>query len=196
MKEKISALVDNELSHLEHYRLIRTLESEHELRGVWERYHLIHTVIRNELDVMVGPGLADRIAQEIRQETPASAYSTYFTFKLPVYTRVATGMAIAASVAAIAIFTLQPLSPSNVPPSQIALQNPVSAMAMPAAGRSAQVAPPGTPPSTPQGTLNTYLVEHSEFTPNAGMNGMMSYVRIVGQSNNKRQSDATDDARR
>ena len=188
MKEKISELVDNELSHLEHYRLIRTLESDRGLRGVWERYHLISTVIRNELDVMVGPAVADRIAQGIRQETPASAYSTYFTSRLPAYTRVAAGMAIAASVAAVAIFTLQPLSPSSAPSSQIALQNPPPALAAPAAVRPVQAAP--------RGTLNTYLVEHSEFTPNAGMNGMMSYVRIVGHGNNKRQSDATNDARR
>ena len=184
MKEKISELVDNELSHLEHYRLLRTLENDHELRGVWERYHLMGTVIRNELDVMVGPALADRIAQGIRQEIPVPVY---FISRLPSYTRVAAGMAIAASVAAVAIFTLQPLSPSNAP-SQIALQSPPPAIAAPAAVGPAQAAP--------QGTLNTYLVEHSEFTPNAGMNGMMSYVRIVGHGNNKRQSDATNDARR
>ena len=182
MKEKISELVDNELSDLEHYRLIRTLENDGGLRGVWERYHLISTVIRNELDVMVSPALADRIAQGIREETPASAYSTYFSSRLPGYTRVAAGMAIAASVAAVAIFTLQPLSPPNALPSQIALQNPPPAIAAPAAVRPVQAAP--------QGTLNTYLVEHSEFTPNAGMNGMLSYVRVVGHGNNKRQSDA------
>ena len=187
MKEKISELVDNELSHLEHYRLMRTLEGDRGLRGVWERYHLISTVIRNELDVMVGPGMADRIAQGIREETPISTYSTYFTSRLPTYTRIATGMAIAASVAAVAIFNLQPLSPSPAPPSQIALQNPPAVITAPTAVRSAQAMPPGT--------LNTYLVEHSEFTPNAGMNGMMSYVRIVGYGNNKRQSDATNDAR-
>jgi hypothetical protein len=28
--------------------------------------------------------------------------------------------------------------------------------------------------------LNLYMVEHSEFTPTSRMNGMMSYVRIVG----------------
>ena len=188
MKEKISELIDNELSHLEHHRLLRTLESDRGLRGVWERYHLISTVIRNELDVMVGPALADRIAQGIRQETSTSAYSAYFTSRLPTYTRVAAGMAIAASVAAVAIFNLQPLSPSNAPVSQIALQNPPPATTTPVTVRSA--------PATPPGTLNTYLVEHSEFTPNAGMNGMMSYVRIVGHGNNKRQSDATAGALR
>ena len=188
MKEKISELVDNELSRLEHYRLIRTLENDHELRGVWERYHLMGTVIRNELNVMVGPTLADRIAQGIRQETPASAYSIYFTSRLPVYTRIATGMAIAASVAVVAIFALQPLPPSGAPPLQVALQSPPPAVIAPAPVAPVQAAP--------QGTLNTYLVEHSEFTPNAGMNGMLSYVRIVGHGNNKRQSDTTNDVRR
>lgn len=184
MKEKISELVDNELSHLEHHRLIRTLENDLEMRKVWGRYNLIGAVIRNELDIMVSPTLADRIAQGVRQEASTSTYSTYFTSRLADYTRVAAGMAIAASVAAMAIFTLQPLSPSSPPPIQIALQPPPPAITIPVAVQPTKV--------TPQGTLNTYLVEHSEFTPTAGMNGMMSYARIiVGRGNSERQADAT-----
>lgn len=184
MKEKISELVDNELSHLEHHRLIRTLENDLEMRKVWGRYNLIGAVIRNELDIMVSPTLADKIAQGVRQETAIPAYST-FSSRLTNYTRVAAGMAIAASVAAMAIFTLQPLSPSSPPPIQIALQPSPPAITIPVAVQSTKV--------TPQGTLNTYLVEHSEFTPTAGMNGMMSYVRIiVGHGNSERQADATN----
>jgi hypothetical protein len=32
-----------------------------------------------------------------------------------------------------------------------------------------------------QNALNPYLMQHGEFTPAAGMNGMLSYVRVVGR---------------
>ena len=35
-------------------------------------------------------------------------------------------------------------------------------------------------PNDVEDNLNAYLVEHSEFSPTSGMNGVMSYVRFVG----------------
>ena len=43
-----------------------------------------------------------------------------------------------------------------------------------------------TPPEQ-QSALNPYLVQHGEFTPAAGMNGLLSYVRVIG-----RDSASTD----
>jgi sigma-E factor negative regulatory protein RseA len=180
MKEKISELLDDELNDLEHYRLMQTLEDNRELRGVWERYHLMRAALRKELDIMVSPNLADRVGESIRAHQPVMARPAGRPFRFPRYSRAAAGLAIAASVAAVAIITLQPLSPSGVPESPMALQkSPVLA----GLSEPAKLVKPQR-----QGTLNTYLVEHSEFTPNAGMNGMMSYVRIVGHGNSKPQN--------
>jgi sigma-E factor negative regulatory protein RseA len=181
MKEKISELLDDELNDVEHYRLMQTLEDNRELRGVWERYHLMRAALRKELDIMVSPGLADRVGESIRAYQPATALPTGRSFRFPRYSRAAAGLAIAASVATMAILTLQPLSPSATSESPVALQKSpaLASVSEPAKRVKAQR----------QGTLNTYLVEHSEFTPNAGMNGMMSYVRIVGYGNSKPQND-------
>ena len=78
---------------------------------------------------------------------------------------------------ALAADSRQPLSPAGMPEASLALQKSPTAVAV-------------SGPAPRQSTLNTYLVEHSEFTPNAGMNGMMSYVRIVGYGNSKAQNDA------
>ncbi len=180
MKEKISELLDDELNDLEHYRLMQTLEDNRELRGVWERYHLMRAALRKELDIMVSPNLADRVGESIRAHQPATAHPAGRPFRFPRYSRAAAGLAIAASVAAAAIITLQPLSPSGAPESPMALQK---SPALAVVSEPAKLAKPQR-----QGTLNTYLVEHSEFTPNAGMNGMMSYVRIVGHGNSKPQN--------
>jgi sigma-E factor negative regulatory protein RseA len=181
MKEKISELLDDELNDLEHYRLMQTLEDNRELCGVWERYHLMRAVLRKELDIMVSPGLAERIGESIRADQLYSAQPAGRSFRFPRYSRAAAGLAIAASVAMVAIFTLQPLPPAGTPESSVALQKSPTLITVSAPSKLAK--------SPRLGTLNTYLVEHSEFTPNAGMNGMMSYVRIVGYGNNKPQND-------
>jgi anti-sigma factor RsiW len=181
MREKISELLDDELNDLEHYRLMQALEDNRELRGVWERYHLMRAAMRKELDIMISPGLADRVGASIRADQPISLQPAGRTWHLPRYSRMAAGFAIAASVAAMAIFSLQPLSQTAPPVSPLALQKSPSALIA--------VSDPAKLGKVPyQGTLNSYLVEHSEFTPNAGMNGMMSYVRIVGYGNSKPQN--------
>jgi hypothetical protein len=87
------------------------------------------------------------------------------------------GLAIAASVATVALLNLPPLvSPSSVP------------IARQATGKSTVADARQTPPEQ-RSALNPYLVQHGEFTPAAGMNGMLSYVRVVG-----RDSAATDNA--
>ncbi len=179
-KEKISELLDDELDDLEHYRLMKVLADNREMRGIWERYHLMRAALRNELDVMVSPNMADRVEESIRALLPDAVHSTGRSFRLPRYTRVAAGLAIAASVAVVAILTLQPLAPSGTPESTIALQKSPALVAV--SGPANLVKAPR------QGSLNAYLVEHSEFTPNAGMNGMLSYVRIVGYGNSKPQN--------
>lgn len=175
MKEKISAMLDDELNDVEHHQLIHRLQEDAELRTVWERYHLMRSAIRRELDVMVSPALADRIASGIRDESrpgvPLSA-------RIPRMARYVVGMAIAASVASVAILNLQSVSPMKSP-----------------AGLTAEGAKPqntataGTTKPLRQNTLNSYLVEHSQYAPNVGMNGMMSSVRIVGYSASQPQSE-------
>ena len=36
-----------------------------------------------------------------------------------------------------------------------------------------------------ESALNAYLVEHNEFAPTSGMNGMLPYVRVVGYDSDK-----------
>ncbi len=176
MKEKISALLDGEANDLEHERALRALGSDPELGAVWERYHLAGTAIRRELEIMVSPDLADRIQERLRNEQPSrAAFSDFFTPRRAL--KLGAGFAIAASVAAIAILNLPPiLGPDTAP----------------VASRTPGVAVANAPQAEPaqQNALNPYLMQHGEFTPAAGMNGMLSYVRVVGRNS----STTTDKA--
>lgn len=165
MKEAISALVDGEVNDVERQQVLRALGGDPALRGQWERYHLAGAALRRELVVVVGPGLADRIRAQLDTEAPVRTGSAARLFRLGA------GVAIAASVAVIAVLNLPPvLSPGN----SVAMSSPPGQVAKTVV---AEVKP--LPPDKQQ-ALNSYLVQHGEFTPAAGMNGISSYVRLVG----------------
>ncbi len=175
MKEKISELLDDELGDGESRRVLQGIAEDRELRGVWERYHLIRSALCKELDVAMQPEFVDRIAAAIEMETVVPMRRRFTDVVTPRFAKFAAGLAIAASVAAVAIVSLQPAG-NGVPAGQIADSSAASAaLASASTGKPERAAY--------QNALNAFLVEHSEFTPAAGMNGMMSYVRVVGYSN-------------
>lgn len=185
MNEKLSALLDDELSSRERQDVLRHLAEDGNLRGAWERYHIMRAAIRKELDVVTDSLFAERVAQGISVPSTESAPAAR-GWALPAYTRWAAGFALAASVAAVAIINLQPLS-SDTPPAQAAAQSapamsavkPVSRSVTSLASQEASSTPAATRPLD-RSPFNAFLVEHSEVS---GASGMTPYVRVVGYSN-------------
>ncbi len=176
MKEKISALVDNELDELEERRVIAALEGDVELRRAWERYHLVRAALHRDLDVVVARDVAERVAQRVAAE-PSSAGS----FLRHRATRVFGTFAIAASVAAMAIIGVQwTQQPVSAPSTTLAVNQPAS----PKIVRSGTTRWDMKEPEA-ESALNAYLVEHDEFASTSGFGGMMPYVRVVGYDNDK-----------
>jgi len=166
MKEEISALVDGESQAIERERLFRALDADPVLRQTWERYHLAGSALRRDLDMVLDPGLSGRIQASLANETPDR---TLFRFSPGRVGRIAAGMAIAASVAAVAILNLSP----ELAPSALSIaKNPVSAP-------KTSVAQTRALPPEQQRALGPYLVHHGEIAPAAGLNGMLPYVRVV-----------------
>ena len=167
MKEEISALVDGETNDIERARALRSLDKDPALRQVWERYHVVRTALRRELDVMASPDLSERIAERLQTEKIEPARNILFTSGILRY---ATGGAIAATVAVVALFALQPGTTSFM-----------TARSAGTSSASTHVAEAAGTTANTQQTLNPYLVRHGEYAP-AGMNGMISYVRVVGRT--------------
>jgi sigma-E factor negative regulatory protein RseA len=173
MKEQISALLDGEGNDLERERALRALDADPTLRATWGRYHVASAAIRRELDVLVSPDLATRLHDRLQHEVQNDARRRFLTPRVLKFTA---GLAIAASVATVAILNLPPLVSPAVP-----IARNVSSKSTVADARQT--------PAEQRSALNPYLVQHGEFTPAAGMNGMLSYVRVVG-----RDSTTTDNA--
>ena len=171
MKEKLSALVDNELNELVERRMVAALVENQELRGTWERYHLIRAAVREELTFVVKPGFSDRVVGKINDTGHRNGMGRQTV-------RVAGALAIAASVAAVAIVGLQQLQSPASSPAALATLPPASPLTGQVARANGSYWDAAQPEA--ENTLNTYLIEHNEFSPASGIGGMLPYVRIVG----------------
>lgn len=178
MKEKLSALVDDELDDLDERRVMAALEKDADLRQTWERYHLVRSALHQELDAFVPPDMAERVAAQIGME-PANTGS----FRRQKITRYAGTLAIAASVAAVAIASVQWFNrPASAPVAPLAAVQPAPDNFI-RAGTTRWDMKQKEPET--ESTLNAFLVEHNEFASSSGIGGMMPYVRVVGYDNPK-----------
>jgi sigma-E factor negative regulatory protein RseA len=179
MKEQISALMDGELDAKATADLLRSLPADVDLRCSWEHWHLIRASLHQDLDVLAPAGLVAAVADRLQDEpTVLAPRRRQFLPDRSQWSRWISGAAIAASVAAVSVVGMRMLNEiPAIAPAELLAHNarPVSGSLMRASDEKWD-----TPNAKVRNDLNQYLVEHSEFNPAARMNGMMSYVRIVG----------------
>ncbi|HAJ93098.1 MAG TPA: hypothetical protein DCO71_10880 [Gammaproteobacteria bacterium] len=175
LHEQISALVDDELAEAEQVLLIKRLEGDVTLRNSLLRYQLISDSLQNHLPRRIDPDFNIGIQLALQDDPDVQAGPARLTrlFK-PV-----AGLAIAASVAVVAVLSLQSVR-QEVPSATAAIATaPVTTE--PA---GSDVAPllannPDYSSSDAPG-LDVYLANHNEYATNRGMQGMLPYVRLVG----------------
>lgn len=171
LNEQVSACVDGESDATETALLLRRLCQDDGLRSRWARYHLISDALKNNLPDQPSMTLADRVHQVVAQETtPQRRFSAARLLKP------AAGFAIAASVAALAVFAVRslPTATDHAPPEQVA-----SAAAAPQYPRDQGTRWDRTRPEV-AARLNTYMLNHSGHAETAGMQAVIPYVRLVG----------------
>lgn len=183
MKESLSALMDGELSDHEQTEVLAELAKQPELARTWERYHLIQAALRRELGAVVFIGLSERVAQYVGNPVASPAVASARR-NWGLAARWAGGLALAASVAGIAVFGLQSLTPDGTGSGTAQL----AVVADPPA--QGQLVPSGVMnwgAGSPEVVrfLNAYLVEHNEVMPTSDIKGMMTYGHVVGYEENK-----------
>jgi len=167
MKEKISALLDGELEGSEQDDVLRQISRDPELSGVWSRYHLYRAVFREEEAVNHNPHLTNRIIDCLSEATVEHEDNVYALNKVAgaKWSRWRPGLAIAASLivaTALAVF-VRDLADVGKATSTLALNDKTTwEMNL-----------------DNEDTLNRFLVEHGEFTPPSGMNGLIAYAKFV-----------------
>jgi len=193
-REQLSALVDDELTQ-EASSVIENLLEDNAAKQTWTRYHLIGDSLRGHLPGHIGD-ISGNVSQAIASEptvlAPAkkSTSRTSSDLMKPVM-----GFAIAASVAAVAIFNVQQArqTPETGQPviaqSSIATGQPSLATSPQLVNQqSAQAQVYQVINADPR--LNRYLVNYNEYRANTGVSGMPPHVRMVANgTESKEQSN-------
>lgn len=174
--EQISAMFDGELDEQEQELLLRRMEQNPEMQSSWSRYQIIGDVMRHSLNAAAHPDLLQNIKRKIEHEPIVVPTSQSATAGLRMMKPVA-GLAIAASVAAMAIIGLQNMGQGGSPyqdTPRLAQTQPLSTIQR-VSGTRWDMQQPET-----ESRLNGYLVNHSEYTSGISLQGMINYARIAG----------------
>lgn len=183
-REQISVLIDDEQTELSGATM-DLISSNEEYRNVWTRFHLIGDTLRGHLPKHIDTLLANRIRKTIENEPVVLAPTRgQFPFLKPV-----AGVAIAASVALVAIITIQQPAqePAVTPAPTFSISQHQPEFINPDLAKTV-VAKPSVDDTQKQAVtrqikvdtrMNRYLINHNEYLSNTGMRGILPYVRIV-----------------
>lgn len=182
--EHISSLMDGELSSEAGSFLTRRLFSDKEMCEKWERFHLIRDCIRQPGSKLMVTGLSTRLSASL----DAEAVPTVSSWRNNRWLKPASGMAIAASVALMAIVVTAPQS-GQVPGESDTALIPTAAQpfvspntfARSPVSQAASFAPAQQANSN---RLNAYLLRHNQMARTAGRQGFVSFVPIVATPRN------------
>ncbi|MEW8286983.1 MAG: sigma-E factor negative regulatory protein [Candidatus Thiodiazotropha endolucinida] len=189
--ERLSALVDDEISEHEISGEINKLKNTQESQGIWSRYHLIGDAMRNELGQIHDPEMARCISQSIENEpivlAPAALKPRSSNKK-----RAFTGLAVAASLTAVAVIMApQLINPgSSEAPNQLASSDQLPISNQRPENNTIYVAENGTrwkllkKPKV-ESRLNDYLLNHQDLSPSSNIKGIMPYATFVSYDENK-----------
>lgn len=170
MQEKISELVDGELEPAEQEEVLHFISRDAELAATWQRYHLIRAAVRKE-SIAHLPGFSERVQSALTDDVQIPTLRQ----KRRRYTNADLGkwaprFALAASLAALAIFGAFQLQPAQQSPGAVANVE----VAQIEQGTKWETSTPDL-----EHALNAFLVEHGEFSPMSSMNGLMAYAKFV-----------------
>lgn len=172
-REWLSALVDGELKGDELVCGLDALRNDPELQQSWCTHHLVRDALSSNLNEGVSAQLHRRISTALKDEPTILAPQAR---KRP-WVKQAAGLAIAASVAGIAIIGVQQMNGVRGDTgAQLVVEKQEYIRMAPT-----RVAEKTKKPLNSAGeALDRYLVNHNAYSANSGIQGVLPYVRIVG----------------
>lgn len=188
IKEQLSACLDGELPERELSMLCKRIEQDAQLRASMTRYSLIAEALRTAKPIAASSEFAADVMERIRTE--ATPRASAVPFRVPAATlrrlRPAAGMAIAASVAALAVFSVQRAGLLPGDSAETTRSNTIADTQAVEEMTDRYVVPTLTSSSTalvPATRLTNYVVAHSEYSSPLGRRTVLSGVLAAGDSN-------------
>ncbi len=188
--EQLSILVDDEL--VEHDSVLDQVTTDPQLQARWSRYHLMRDVITGHMPEQPLGDIAGRVSLALEKE-PAILAPVHKRKRarkpLPFILKQAGGLAIAATVSAVAVLTVQHTQDetSNTA-TKIAAVQPATQPQTPSQSSSQvrYVTDTSGLDTAVQSKLSGYLVNHNEYSVTGNMQGVLPYMRIVSETPGKR----------
>jgi len=184
MREKISCFIDGELDRTESEQLIRQLDEDNDLRGLWRRYNTYGSAIRDELSPALSADFSNRVLQALAKE-PVQFSPAALPRRKRVWGPVA-GLAVAASLVGIAILIQKPViqEDPDTQASNIAAISVPATVSVPAETGAAQnddldLIVANSKNENIRERISRLLVEHNEYNPASDMTGILSYSHFV-----------------
>jgi sigma-E factor negative regulatory protein RseA len=180
-REHISSLMDGEISRETGRFVVRRLGADQELSATWARYHLVRDCLRHQHGGLAHDDLVGRTRRSIEREALAPPSRRWS----PGWVRPAMGLAVAASVALMAIVAVGPGDQAVPAPGSAgsevaersALQSFTSPNGLTPAPATQQASLLGGSASSSR--MNAYLLRHYQATGATGGKGFVSFVPIV-----------------
>jgi sigma-E factor negative regulatory protein RseA len=176
IREQISAIMDGEM---ESTSCSASIKSE-EFKQTWFRYHLISDCINNRISTYHDITLSKNISEAIQSEPTILSPSS-------IYLKPIAGLAVAASVAALAIIGIQqlqspqdPNSSQTVPVAQVQTPSPQIEYGVPVSLPKSGTPRPVQVKMQSDMRINRYLLNHNEYRTNMGVGGVSPHVRLIG----------------
>jgi len=183
VKEQISACLDGELPERELPLLSKRLGHDAELKATLTHYALISETLRTGEAVHLPKDFAATVMARIANE-PASQPVKRFSPRMLQRLRPAAGIAVAATVAALAVFSVQ--QSGLIPPSSEVVADTSMALAPATVSEETDRYVVPSMPSTssafiPATRLTNYVVAHSEYSSPLGRRSVLSGVLAEGE---------------
>jgi sigma-E factor negative regulatory protein RseA len=179
LNEQLSACLDGELPPAELDLLLKRLERDPELRQTLGRYSAVGEAMRQAKPAIASRSLADKVMAAVEQEPAAARRRVRVPPVLLRSLRPVAGIAVAATVAAVAIFSVQQ---AGVTPGPVLANQPASASSAVVAQSDDEAASYIVPSNTTQSAfvpatrLTNYVVAHSEYSSPLARRSMLTGV--------------------
>lgn len=177
--EHLSSLMDGEINRDTGRFIIRRLGSDAEMRGTWARYHLVRDCLRFQEGSTSDRDFCAGVREALENEPAASVRP----IRAARWLKPVSGMAIAASVALMAIVTVGtgPGALDGTAPGAVA-DSEIPAFVSPNGERrslpvSQQASTAGITGNREK--MNPYLLRHYQMSGSAGGKGFVTFVPIV-----------------
>lgn len=179
LDETLSAFLDGELDQRETDALLQRLQQEPRLRGTLDRHHRLRASLRGELHPGLDAGFADRVLAGLDDGGSGSSKVVRLAAhrRRHPLTRAVLGLAVAASIAAVTVLTVQVMVPTTGPGfttlkvADIRGSKPATVDSL----RWDELSPDAA------AELNSYLISHNNSAIDHGLNGTMGFMRVAAE---------------